>query len=139
MRRCQLESFAVTAALAVLVLLCPPAAEAGKFPKVGVKCPKGTELRVDVHGTRDVCLAVAPPSCPSRLTLRVDADDHADACAAGPEAPPDEQRPTPRCVRDHELRVEEGADTCERTEKPFCRKRYKMKVGKGPDMCERGR
>ena len=123
--------------LAALALAFPAAAGAERFPPIGVKCAKGTQLRVDVHGSRDVCVAEAPPTCPEGLSLQTDVRDHADACAKGPEDSPDEKTSTPRCPKELELTVGEGPDVCERTEKPFCRKGYKMKVGRGPDMCRR--
>jgi hypothetical protein len=92
------------------------------------------QREVDADGVKDRCVARSRPTCPTGTELRSDVNGEADACVAG-SAGGAAAGSAPQCVRDSRLRPAAGEDVCEQAGSPACPPSSKLKAAKGQDRC----
>ena len=122
----------VVAMLVAAWAAAPPLLAGPRIAPVPSNCnPERPQREVDVDGLKDRCVARTTPTCPSGTELKSDVNGEADACLAGGSS----AGRTPQCVRDARLRPAAGPDVCEMAGPPACPLHSKLKPAKGEDRC----
>jgi hypothetical protein len=129
-------AWAVAAVLVVAVGSGSTSVQAGRrIAPVGALCPADApDKHIDGRGLSDVCVALAPASCAANRRLVQDASGPSDRCVAeGASATGGEK---PSCRAGFDLKVQAGADSCERVAKPVCASGFHLSSRAREDFCE---
>jgi hypothetical protein len=94
------------------------------------------ERVIDADGEHDHCVGRAAPKCANGTELRHDVTGPADLCVASGAGGADggKSKP-PKCGSGFRLQVVTGKDVCEKAGPPVCPSGSTLKVAQGEDQC----
>jgi len=126
----------LVAATGLAAAIAPSSLLAGpRIAPVAAACPaERPERAIDADGVNDRCVARAEAMCPSGAELRTDVTGVADACVAAGSTSTNKGK-TPKCGSGFRVRVAAGKDACEKAGPSSCPSGSRLEPKQGEDLC----